>query len=221
MADDRIDVTGDFGRRLAHEVRSPTGTVAGALSELVSGELDPAQTRKLAELAQRASRRLMRLADRLDWLTAMQDGAAILDAQPTSVASVVENATDDAINYAARSRTVVHRPAIPTDLQIEADPAALRRILEELIHNAIRHARRDVHVELERTTNAIVIGVCDDGRGIAETARSTLFQPQTGVGSGLGVGLWLASTLARQAGYDLNLDTSNESGTRFTLKIPT
>lgn len=215
-----LDAAGDFGRRLAHEVRSPTGTVIGALTELERGSVEPESAQRLASLAEKASRRLMRLAERLDWLTALADGSAVGTPQPFGVASALSHAIDDAERFAARSRISIERPRVDPDLRLRADEAALRRTLEEVIHNAVRNARSTVTVGVEVDDERVEVVVRDDGRGIDAHTREGLFQPQRGVGSGLGVGLWLARSLAERAGQTLQLVRTGGDGSCFSLVIP-
>jgi signal transduction histidine kinase len=109
-------------------------------------------------------------------------------------------------------------PALPAML----DPALLRRTLDALLDNAMRHTPDDGTVTLRaaRVRDAVRIEVDDTGPGIPENLRKTLFEPfVTGRADGTGLGLAIARELADAQGARLTL-VQADGGAVFRLEVP-
>jgi two-component system, OmpR family, sensor kinase len=109
---------------------------------------------------------------------------------------------------------------------IEGDPIALRRLVTNLLDNAVKfglRARARVYAE----DNCAVIEVDDDGPGIPEHEREQVFEPfhrgepsrsrQTG---GAGLGLAVVRSVARSHGGDATLENRDEGGLRARARLP-
>jgi two-component system osmolarity sensor histidine kinase EnvZ len=114
----------------------------------------------------------------------------------------------------------------PPGTLMAVKPQALRRCLINLIDNAMKHGRQ-VHVSFKREARFVEIHVDDDGPGIKPEKREEALKPfrrldegrnlQTG---GVGLGLAIASDIARAHGGELLLSDSPEGGLRATVRLP-
>jgi len=105
-------------------------------------------------------------------------------------------------------------------------PEALRRAVRNLIQNAVRYGER-ARVALRRNGEGIEIAVDDDGPGIPAAEFERVFAPfvrlegsrnrQTG---GVGLGLSIARTIARDHGGDVILANRPAGGLRATIVLP-
>lgn len=105
-------------------------------------------------------------------------------------------------------------------------PVALRRVLHNLIENALRYAGQ-ARVRLAQEAKALTITVEDDGPGIPEKHLEQVFEPfvrleesrsqDTG---GVGLGLAIARSIAHAHGGDLRLANRPEGGLRAILILP-
>jgi signal transduction histidine kinase len=114
--------------------------------------------------------------------------------------------------------------AVPADLEIDADPDHIFRIIQNLGRNAVQ-AMKDagtVRIEANRVGPIVTIDVMDDGPGISDAARDHLFEPFAGSTNegGSGLGLSIARDLTRAHGGDLRLLHSGPDGTAFRIEIP-
>ncbi len=113
-----------------------------------------------------------------------------------------------------------------TPVVIEGDPIALRRLVTNLLDNAVKfglRARARVYAE----DNCAVIEVDDDGPGIPAHEREQVFEPfhrgepsrsrQTG---GAGLGLAVVRSVARAHGGDATLENRDEGGLRARARLP-
>ena len=112
------------------------------------------------------------------------------------------------------------------DLTLPLRPHAMKRSLNNLIANAMRHAAQ-VAITAGRRGRAVEIVIDDDGPGIPPEARDDVFKPffrldparnpQTG---GVGLGLTIARDVVSGHGGSIQLDTSPLGGLRARIKLP-
>lgn len=118
---------------------------------------------------------------------------------------------------------------IPEDLEIDADPEQLFRILVNLIRNAVqalegetdRALVRRITLEAERCGGCVHVRVTDTGPGIPANVRKALFKafhsgPKAG---GVGLGLAIVAELIRAHGGTIRLDDTRP-GACFCLEVP-
>lgn len=201
-----------LAHRIAHDIRTPMGVVAGALEELEQAAPGSAP---MILLARRSVHRLGWLARRLDWVSAAVAGVAAQDRGATTLDDVTRGAVAAALQ--SGSRRGVTASALPMTSPPPPLPFARlwRHVYEELLVNALRHAKSTVELHVEVDRDEARVAVVDDGPGIPE-ARAR--DPFTVAADG-GLGLWLARQLAVAAGGDLRLE-SRGAGARVVAICP-
>jgi signal transduction histidine kinase len=110
------------------------------------------------------------------------------------------------------------------------DEKLVRRILQNLIRNAIRHTPEEttVVVRIESSVSgAVRLSVADDGPGIPLEIQPVLFEPFNAaairsIGRRVDTGLGLAScrAAARPLGTDITIESDGKRGTTFSLELP-
>jgi signal transduction histidine kinase len=116
----------------------------------------------------------------------------------------------------------------PEELVVEADPMRIRQALENLLSNALKHSPDGAAVDVELTTEKkedgewATIAVHDQGPGIPSEVRSKLFTRfAAGPNSyGLGLGLYLARSIAEAHQGTLTADSRLGEGSTFRLALP-
>jgi signal transduction histidine kinase len=219
MSDDEDPgIRSELARRAAHEVRSPLGVVTGAIDQIAAriGEGDP-ESRRWLELAQRSSRRLLWLAERMDWIS--RGGQATPAAHPEgSLVELTQRAVRAAEAATGRRRIEVHiDSAGDTPL---LGPDAVSHAIAEVVHNAIAHARARVTVRVEVEGSVARVQVQDDGRGFEHPEWAERLPPDERSGSGLGLGLWLARRLLASVKGSLAVENAGPEGTRMRIELP-
>ena len=112
--------------------------------------------------------------------------------------------------------------------RFRGNPLALRRILTNLLDNAAHYGDgKPIEADLQCDAESICIRICDQGPGIPEIQRKTVFRPfyrleaarsvRTG---GSGLGLAIASQLANKNGWTIVLMPRDGGGTVARLDIP-
>ncbi|MDB5630549.1 MAG: periplasmic sensor hybrid histidine kinase, partial [Tardiphaga sp.] len=132
------------------------------------------------------------------------------------------------IEYApiARARGVA-LVFVPSSLPVESDRLLLRRLLQNLISNAIKYTPRGrVLVGCRRRGASLQIGVFDTGVGIPVQKRGEIFkefhrlEQGARIARGLGLGLSIVQRLAHVLGHDIALDSNRGGGSFFSVTVP-
>lgn len=114
--------------------------------------------------------------------------------------------------------------ADPPAVRVRVHPASLRRILGNLVGNALRYGQR-ARLSLEPGAAGVAVYVDDDGPGIPPEQLERVFQPWVRLPgeqrpSGSGLGLAIARDLAQREGGTLALRNRPTGGLRATLVLP-
>ncbi|MFF9484099.1 sensor histidine kinase [Streptomyces sp. NPDC014676] len=121
-----------------------------------------------------------------------------------------------------------------TGVTVDAEPAEvtgsrgqLARVLANLLDNARRHARERVTVTVRREGDRAVLGVADDGEGVAEADRERIFErfvrldaARSRDDGGAGLGLAIARDVAVRHGGTLTASSAPAGGALFELRLP-
>ena len=117
---------------------------------------------------------------------------------------------------------------VPCSLAVESDRLLLRRLLQNLISNAIKYTPRGrVLVGCRRHGQSLRIGVYDTGVGIPVLKRGEIFkefhrlEQGARIARGLGLGLSIVERLARVLNHGLGLDSNASGGSVFSVTLPT
>lgn len=208
-------------RGLAHEVKNPLAGLRGA-AQLLQRRVDNDDLRALAGLIIDEADRLGTLANRL----LHHDGAAQLG--PVNIHQLLERLADLLLAEPAAPRLQHdYDPSVP-DLHGDAD--RLQQLLLNLARNAVEAGARTltmrtrvehgVRVGERMQRMALRVDVIDDGAGVPQALRDTLFQPLvSGRADGTGLGLALSREIAREHGGELRY-SSRAGQTVFSLYLP-
>ncbi len=149
-----------------------------------------------------------------------------------------EYAVDGALTERVDVTSIAENVAMLSDrvrLELPADvpaanlnPIVARRVLEELVSNAIRFSDHDspVIVRLSRGPGGAEVRVIDRGSGIREVERERIFAPleqgeelNARMHQGIGMGLSLARTAARAADGDIVIERTGAGGSTFLWRV--
>jgi two-component system, OmpR family, osmolarity sensor histidine kinase EnvZ len=110
---------------------------------------------------------------------------------------------------------------VPAALTLPLRADAVRRAITNLVDNARRHAKR-VIIGAEPQGRAVMVTVDDDGPGIEQARRESVFRPfESEVAGGTGLGLTIARDIVRAHGGDILLEQSPLGGLRARVRLPT
>jgi signal transduction histidine kinase/CheY-like chemotaxis protein len=219
-----------FVANMSHEIRTPLNSVL-ALSQLlrdgVAGPLTIDQRRYL-EIITRNGRTLLRLIDDILDLSRIESGHLEVDTEDVDLAPQIDSIVE-ALTPLATAKDLHITIKLPDDLPlVRCDVDRVRQILTNLIANAIKFTDAGmVRVTAAAGDVAVVIHVTDTGVGIPQAELGRIFEEFVQVDQtlarrkgGAGLGLAIASRLARLMGGDIAVSSVAGSGSRFTLTLP-
>jgi signal transduction histidine kinase len=200
--------------RLGHELRTPVTVILGMAQTLVSGRVPEEQHEHILERLVGRTADLARLVARFE---------AAVEAGLTEWANVTQVAEEVA---SAFDRVRVEAPEVPAMASLNR--TAARRILEELVENALAFSPEDEEVLIQITLDGAgpLVRVIDRGPGVEPEAVERIFDPleqaeelTTRVHQGIGLGLAIARMSARAMDGDVVLESSGPDGSTFLWSV--
>jgi len=218
---------------ISHDLRTPLTSLHGYLETLLLKEqtLSPQDRRRYLEVALDQSRKVGRLAQALFELARLESGLIQPDAETFSLPELIQDVFQK-FELQAEARRVHLSALLDHDLPpVRADLGMIERVLTNLLDNAIRHspANGTVEVAVRRNGARLEVRVSDQGPGVAEALRGTLFTRASvwsdrGPGSGSsergGLGLLTVRRILQLHGNDIVLAPQEGVGASFVFGLP-
>lgn len=216
---------------LSHDLRTPLASLQGYLELLLlqHERLAPAEARNYLETAARQGERLSRLVVDLFDLARLEAEDLRADTEPLPPAELVQDLLQKHAAEARRRGLRLAGPGPAPLPQVRADIALIERLVDQLMHNALRHTPPggEVGIALEPEAARVRFTVHDTGSGIAAEDLPGLFEryhraarvggPHDG-GHG-GLGLAIARRIAQLHGSGLSVDSAPQQGTRVSFTL--
>ena len=122
-------------------------------------------------------------------------------------------------------RAIKLRIRCPQGLTFYGSDVLLRRVMENLVNNAINHTHQGgVLIAVRRRKKGLMLAVYDTGSGISPVQLQQLFemfkQGEAGLSEGYGLGLHIAATLCQHAGFELKVKSVKGRGSVFYVMLP-
>lgn len=218
-----------FVSDVSHELRTPLTTIRLA-AEMINDRrdsFDPATSRAAELLNAQVQRFEMLLTDLLE-ISRYDAGSVQLELEPTSLANLAEAEIESMQPLAAQHGTDLRLVAPGGYSPVDMDPRRVRRIVRNLIGNAIEHGEgRPIVVSVDSNQQAVALGVRDFGMGIRAEDVDRVFDrfwradpSRKRTIGGTGLGLSIAVGDARLHGGALAVWSELGGGSHFVLTLP-
>ncbi len=215
-----------FLMSISHDLRTPLTSIRGFSEAIIDHAIDDPEE-AAATIAREASR-IEHLVEDLMSLARLRSRDFTIHPQRVSLRDILGHLGETMGLRATTADISLSTSFPPTDIMLTIDPERLLQLVTNLLDNAIKYAKREVHLVVRVHPEAIVIEVRDDGPGIPAHRRPSLFARQVAptpgrngsIGSGLG--LLIVSQLARNMNLDLGIRSplQSEGGTAAYVRIP-
>lgn len=210
---------------VAHDLRTPLGSIALAVEALALTLPPPADAEAPAQRMLRTVRRnVARLKSLVDNVLEVSVGGADEEAQLQRRRVPLRRLIDGLLQClepsagASGTRVVVD---IAPELAVCGDPKLLQRAFENLLGNAIKHASPGtLTVSATRDGDVICCRVRDTGGGIPLERIAELFERKSAGGDARGLGLMIARQFIEQHGGRIDLERFGETGSAFRVELP-
>lgn len=220
-------VRSEFVLRASHELRTPVTGMHMAFGLLRERVKFPAEAREndLLETIGEEMQRLTQLINDLLNFSRYQSGLQKLDLAPCALDELLERAQLRFAEQAAHKQIELTKELEPPLPRLRADAAQLDRVLDNLLHNAIRHTANGGRIRLHARRHAerVIISVEDNGEGIAYGQQGRIFEPFVQVGrkkGGAGLGLALCKEIVQLHGGRMGVFSRPGQGTQFYMALP-
>jgi sigma-B regulation protein RsbU (phosphoserine phosphatase) len=208
---------------LGHDLRNPLASIAAGARLMLKAKT-PEDGVRLESMIQSSVGRMAKMIDSvMDLARGRLGGGISLSRSITAIEPVLDQVVAElAAAHPERS--------IETHFELETpifcDPARVAQLFSNLLGNAISHGAPDQPVRVDAITKSGTFELCvaNGGTPISEEARKRLFHPfyrgaAHGRSEGLGLGLYIASEIARAHGGTIEVHSS-QAETRFTFRMP-
>ena len=211
-----------FLERVSHELRTPLTALKAELEVATAGPGDSATLTAAIASATDETNHLTRLAIDLLALARSHDGRMPIKRDISHLRTLLDSAT--AAHHARALRQHVTVTANAPDLDVCVDAMRVRQALDNLLDNALRHARRATTIQITASQRgeSLHIVVEDDGPGFAslQEVRSLLTSDVRSPPPNSGLGLRIAQAVATSHGGHLLIDNRDPHGAVATLVLP-
>ena len=209
-------------RGVAHDLRSPLTAVMLGIDSL-----DAYIPAGLQQDLLHATRQMQGILDTALSEGSVRSGESMATPTPRELGPTVRDAVRT-FALPARRKELLVDVSLPTSLRAPVDPAALRRIVHNLVNNAIKFSPDGgrVGIELTAADGAVLLVITDDGPGFPADNPERLLLARTrgsnvGRADGHGVGLHTVYQLTTGHGGTVTLGNGPEGGARVIVRLPT
>ncbi|HYG79186.1 MAG TPA: ATP-binding protein [Pyrinomonadaceae bacterium] len=221
----------EFLALTTHDLRSPLTVISGVISFFTSGrlgELSPEQKNMVA-MMERNTQNLIELVNDLLDASKLESGTMRLELTSFDIRGVVDELRET-MEPLAKEKEIELVETLPAGLPpVEADRAKLRRVLLNLLSNALKFTQKGgtVEVRAEREGERVRVLVADTGVGIAPDDVARLFDKYEQARSratrgekGTGLGLYITKQLVELHGSEIKVESQVGRGSTFSFTLP-
>jgi two-component system sensor histidine kinase VicK len=218
----------DFLSMVTHDIKGPLTVILG-YTELLSDPDDPPSPTILADTLGRvreSGEQIHALVSNFVEFSRIEAGRHMLDRRPIDLVEVLSRLVQHHEPRARRKGIEVTFDEAPLP-EVEGDRPQIERVVVNLLGNAIKYTPRGgrIRVHARREDDAVAISVEDTGPGIAPDDAEMIFEkyrraPAAHRVDGVGLGLFIARSIARAHGGDVRLTSVPGQGSTFTLVLP-
>jgi len=221
-------LAGRFSSDASHELRTPLTVMRGVLERAVTNDAGCGVQVDDAETLLDETQRMIAIVESLLLLSIADAGNLQLRVRPFDMSNMMEELEEDLIALGAEHELTTDG-IFPSGVEYCGDEGLLRQAVFNLFSNAVKHNRTHgtVRFRLTHSKNAVHLEVFNTGEPIPAAELERVFDrffrgdaSRNRASGGTGLGLNLAREIVRAHGGELNLVSSTDEGTTFTLYLP-
>jgi signal transduction histidine kinase len=210
---------------LSHDLRTPLGAVTAGAALLAVPEDNPERRGRVATRIMNSAKRMERMIrDLLDLTRTRLGGSIPLRRRSVSLHQVCEDAVAE---VGAGDPDAAVRLLVTEDLRGEWDPDRLTQVVANLVGNAIQHGNGTaITLTGQERGDSVTLAVHNQGPPIPSAVLPFVFEPlargrtEEGASQSIGLGLFIARAIVSAHGGDIEVSSSADAGTTFTIRLP-
>ena len=224
----------ELNNMIVHDLRNPITSISSSLlmlRELLEEGEDLPLLLEVVETAHSSTAYLLNLVQSILDVARIEQGRMALECESHPLGDCVQEAVRSLASQALRA-DVTLTADIPPDLPpVWIDEEKIRRVLMNLLDNAIRHTPQGGHVHvsaaLSAEHNRIITCIADSGPGVPPEARTRIFEKYAQLHSGasrgyrgVGLGLTFCKLAVEAHGGQIWVDDADLGGAAFCFSLP-
>lgn len=221
----------EFVANVSHELRTPLTAIQGFAETLLGGALsDSGHNREFVQTIHSKAVQLTRMVDDLLDLSAIESGAKPLESRPVLLRELIQSALTELAPLAEKEGVKIRLLDMSDPaLSLNADPGQMKRVLLNLIENAVKFNRTGGNVEISAQSagRQVVIEVKDTGMGIDQDDLERVFERfyraekgRAREKGGTGLGLAIAKHIVESHGGKIEAESRVPAGSTFRVILP-
>ena len=216
---------------VSHDLRTPLATIQGYIETILikADTLSEKEKKNYLETIFSSTDRLKNLVEELFELSKLEARENKPNPEPFSIAELVQDVQQKNL-IIAEPKKIDLKLDFSYDLPlVNADIGMMEKVLQNLLDNALKFTPEGgiITISLTPEKQDILVSIKDNGRGISPDALPHIFEryqkaERTTVTDnvGLGLGLAIVKKILEVHGIEINVESSKESGTIFSFKVP-
>lgn len=223
---DELQLKKTLAQTLVHDLKNPLTTILGNLELLRRGAEEKVRDR--IDRSLRSASRMVKMVMNLLDVEKLEEGRLRPKTETINAVDIAVAAVEEA-EVAAEQRKVALQLEVPDPAWVAADSDLLRRVVDNLISNAITHSPSDSVVEVVvcNRPEGVELAVSDAGPGVPEEAREAVFEKYSQLNPGdasrsfnRGLGLTFCRLAVEAHGGTIWVDSAAGGGACFRTLLP-
>jgi heavy metal sensor kinase len=217
-----------FSADASHELQTPLTILKGEMEVALRSQRRPEEYQRVLKSGLEEIDRINHLVAGLLLLARADAGVLRLDVQPVALKALLQEICEQ-MRVVADEHSVNLQTRLPTSVSVRGDREHLRRLLLNLVDNAIKYtpAGGSVTLSLQSDNDWASLMISDTGIGLSEDEQQQIFgrfhravETRSRDERGVGLGLSIARSIAEAHGGQIRVESTPGQGSTFTVFLP-
>jgi len=218
----------DFVATLTHDLKVPIVAEANILDFLINGKFGDINEQQHEAISNMKScnQELVDLVQILLETYKIKETGVELDKEKIDLAPFIHSIIEEMHPITEKSEININF-GFEHDFHVSADPMQLKRVVKNLIQNAISHSdsNKDIDIRLGQMQDFVTICIVDYGKGISQENIDKIFNKYYSTAKkfrkiGTGLGLYLSQQIIKSHGGEIVVTSEENVNTEFCIKLP-
>lgn len=196
---------------MSHDLRTPLTSILGYIQLMEDDEISDEERKQYLKIAKDRTKRLQTLLNDFFELSVIESVDYSLKLENLNIKSIVEETIINLYDKFNEKQIVPDIQMPKEKVSINADESATKRVIENLVSNAIKYSYRNIAIILEKSKTTVDLTISNDTENLTEKDVELFFDrfymaDQTRSGKGTGLGLSIAQSLMDKMNGELSAE---------------
>ncbi|GFN36953.1 sensor histidine kinase [Tepidimicrobium xylanilyticum] len=196
---------------MSHDLRTPLTSILGYIQLMEDDEISDEERKQYLKIAKDRTKRLQTLLNDFFELSVIESVDYSLKLENLNIKSIVEETIINLYDKFNEKQIVPDIQMPKEKVSINADESATKRVIENLVSNAIKYSYRNIAIILEKSKTTVDLTISNDAENLTEKDVELFFDrfymaDQTRSGKGTGLGLSIAQSLMDKMNGELSAE---------------